>query len=133
MLRHAATVLFGFALLASCYAAARADDGSEMVGVYAGTSSAGGFQEIWQIKMENGGLTVTGLFRKNNQDVGLFQGKNVKYDNGTLSFEQAYVKKPDPKWADGTEITASVSGDKLNFTWKNGGQSGNGSLDRAKQ
>jgi predicted heme/steroid binding protein len=101
-----------------------------MVGVYQGMSGAGGFIETWQIKMDKGAFAVIGTFHKGNQAVGAFQGKNVKYADGALTFEQSYVKKPDPTWSDGTEITATVSGDKLSFTWKNSGQSGKNSLDR---
>ena len=111
--------------------ALRADDaGKEFVGVYQGMSGAGGFTETWQIKLDKGMLTVVGTFHKGNQAVGLFQGKNVKYADGTLTFSQTYVKKPDPSWADGTEVSATLAGAKLNFTWKNGGQSGMNSLDR---
>ena len=107
-----------------------ADDGSDMVGTYRGTSSAGGYTETWQIKMDKGNLAVVGTFRKGTVVIGAFQGKNVKYADGKMTFQQVYIKKPDPSWSDGTEITATLSDDKLEFTWANGGQTGSNSLER---
>src|SRR5437660_7751879 len=102
MLRHFVVSLAAVALLLGRPPAIlrAADDGSDMVGTYRGSSSAGGYTETWQIKMDKGNLVVVGTFRRGNAVVGAFQGKNAKYADGKLTFQQVYVKKPDPSWND---------------------------------
>jgi uncharacterized protein (TIGR03067 family) len=112
--------------------AGAADESKDLEGTWQGTSGAGGFKEIWTIKMEKDAWSVTGIFKKDDKEVGAFSGKNVKLSGGTLTLAQAYSKKPDPTWADGTLITLKVSDGKLAVTWQNGKQKGTNTLERGE-
>jgi uncharacterized protein (TIGR03067 family) len=109
-----------------------ADEPLNLEGTWQGTSGAGGFKEIWTIKAGKDTWSVSGIFKKDDKEVGAFTGKNVKFSNGTLTFTQQYSKKPDPGWADGTLITAKVADNKLAVTWQNGKQKGTNTLERGE-
>src|SRR5262249_47866344 len=115
--------------LAVVPAAARADE--DLVGTWEGMSGSGGFTEVWTIKMDKGGWSVSTVYLKNGKEAGGFRGKDVKFASGTLTFVQDFVKKPDTTWADGTVISAMAKGDKLTFEWKNTAGSGTVNLSRA--
>jgi uncharacterized protein (TIGR03067 family) len=107
-----------------------ADPAKDIVGTWEGRSGAGGFTEVWTIEHDKGAWTVRGVFKKGDDEVGSFTGKNPRFAGGALTFVQEYVKKPVANWNDGSTITARASGDKLTFTWRAGKNSGSNSLDR---
>ena len=89
---------------------AHAAEGDELVGTWEGTSGAGGFKEIWIVKQDKGQWSVVGMFRKDDREVGRFQGNNYKFANGVLTFRQQYLKKPDPSWSDASSRSGPTAG-----------------------
>ncbi len=110
-----------------------ADDGGKLVGTWEGNAGGGGFKEIWTItKNDKGEFAVSGVFKKGDSEAGSFTAKDCKFADGKLTFTQQYTKKPDPKWQDGSQMTASASGDTLTFEWKNSSGKGTVKLERQK-
>src|SRR5207249_4445615 len=121
MLRNAALLFAGLALAWQAVPARAADDA--LIGTW--QSDHDGYHEIWTIAKDKDDYAVNGVFKQNGNEVGSFNGGDVKVADGKLTCTQKYVQKPDASWADGTKMTAPTSNDKLDFTWDNGnGQSG---------
>ncbi len=116
------------AVVAVLAGGARAEPGDDFVGTWEG--EGGGFKETWTIARDKGAWTVTGTFQSGGTEVGSFRAANVRLTGNTLSFRQDYIVKPRPNWSSGNQMTAQVSGDKLNVTWRAGKQSGKTTLTR---
>ena len=112
-------------------AAVRAADAPDLIGTW--KADHDGYTEIWTIAQDKGDWSVSGVFSKKGKEVGAFKGADVQYADGKLSFTQKWSKKPDPTWGDNTKMVATANGDKLSFTWDNGGgNSGTHDMVRVK-
>jgi uncharacterized protein (TIGR03067 family) len=123
-------IALGLVLVGWSASARGADPAKDIVGTWEGRSGAGGLTEAWTIENDKGTWAVRGVFKKGDDEVGSFTGKNPRFAGGALTFVQEYVKKPVASWNDGSTITAKASGDRLSFTWRAGKNSGSNSLDR---
>jgi uncharacterized protein (TIGR03067 family) len=121
-------VVVGFFLSATTVGA---DPEKDIIGTWEGTSGAGGFKEIWTIERDKDGWSVRGVFKKGDDEVGAWVGKDPKFANGVLTCVQQYSKKPNPGWTEGNVLQAKATGDKLTFVWRAGKNSGTVSLVRA--
>ena len=110
--------------------AARAADADPLVGSW--QADHDGYREVWTIAKDKDDYTVGGVFTKKGDEVGSFKGDNVQVADGKLTCTQNWLTKPDPTWADNTKLSATAKGDKLTFTWDNGGQSGTRDMARVK-
>jgi WD40 repeat protein len=108
-----------------------AADEAKFLGTWKDPNEAVYGKSYWIIKKEKDEWSVTGVSFKDGKRTGLVNSKNCKFKDGTLTFVQDWVQKPDPTWINGTEITAKVDGDRLDFTWKNGQLSNKGMLKRS--
>jgi hypothetical protein len=109
--------------------ALRAADGDEIVGVW--HTEADGLREVWHIKTEDGKWAVSGdYYDKKNKHVGHYDGKDVQYADGKLTFVQHWTKKPNPVWGDEAKMTAAVGGEKLAYTWDLGTSSGSREMSK---
>jgi hypothetical protein len=130
MVRNTAAALFcaAVALAWQTAPAVAADDA--LVGTW--QCDHDGLSEIWTIKNEKSDWSVTGVFRKGGEEVGAWKGGGVKVADGKLTATQMWTKKPDPTWADNTQLTATSDGEKLAMTWDNGTMSGTREFKRVK-
>jgi hypothetical protein len=92
--------------------------------------------EGWRITQDKktNKLKVIGEFRdvKSYNILGSFNGKDVQYSDGKLTFIQSYIKKPKPNWEDNVKMTLEVVEEKklLKFTWETpSGKKGTRMLD----
>jgi uncharacterized protein (TIGR03067 family) len=108
-----------------------ADPAKDIVGTWEGTSGNGGLKEIWMIERDKKSYSVKGIFKKGDDEVGSFVGKNPKFFNGVLTFVQEYSQKPNPTWTDGNIMQAKAVGNKLTFVWRSAGGSGTVILTRS--
>jgi hypothetical protein len=75
------------------------------------------------------GISVVGAVTREGREVGSFRGKNGHYFRRILTFTQEFDKLP-PGWDNGTTITATGSGDRLDCDWRIGDQKGRQQLAR---
>jgi hypothetical protein len=97
---------------------ARPDD-PEIVGTWQSQPNPGDFLEVWTIRADAGAWSVRGVFTRDGVEAGSFEGKECKYANGTLTFRQEYVRKPDATWSENNRISAKVSQGQLDVQWRN--------------
>jgi hypothetical protein len=113
-------------------AALAGDDDERIIGVWERVTENDGLEETWVIKKTKDKWSVAGTFwkRARNGEVGNFKGKDVKYADGALSFTQDYFKLPKGR-KNGTRISASAEGDRLDFSAKNGESETKDNMQRA--
>ena len=106
-------------LASTWHAGASAGDDEKIIGVWERVTGKDKdeLEETWVIKKTQGKWTVSGTIFNLGVEVGNFKGKDVKFADGTLSFTQDYFKMPKGR-QDGTAITASAEGDRIDFTAK---------------
>jgi hypothetical protein len=106
-------------------------DGAELAGVW--QVDHDGYKEVWSIETQKGQWAVSGVFMQKGKQVGAWVGADPKYADGKLTCVQKWVKKPVATWNDDVNLTASLSGEKLNFIWDAGnGNSGSRDMTKAK-
>ena len=133
MSRISLLVLFGLVISASSVRPAGRADDEKIIGVWERETEKDELEETWAIKKnKDNKWTVSGSFWKSgkNGEVGNFKGKDVKYVDGTLSFTQEYFKLPKGR-ENGTMITASTEGDRLDITAKKGSVETRDNMERA--
>lgn len=108
-----------------------ADDGKELVATWHNTSD--GIVQYWTIKESKGAWTVDGIYKRGNQEIGSFQGKDPRFADGKLTFIQEFKVKPVASWDSGSTIVVAVQDGKLQFAWKNGLAMGKGVLELLKK
>jgi hypothetical protein len=62
------------------------------------------------ISHEDGKWAVSGVFKEKGRNIGAFEGTDVEYQSGTLTFKQTYLVKPRPNWTDNEKITIKLAG-----------------------
>ncbi|MCI0638354.1 MAG: hypothetical protein L0Y72_12960 [Gemmataceae bacterium] len=72
-----------------------------------------GFVAIYSIQYESDKWKVSGVFKEKMKDVGAFEGTDVEYKDGVLTFKQKYIVKPRPTWADNEKFTVRLAGDSI--------------------
>jgi hypothetical protein len=133
MVRIAAVCLMILAPALFWQSATRAaDEDEKLIGVWERVTEKDNLEETWVIKKTKDKWSVSGSFWKRDQngEVGNFKGKDVQYADGTLTFTQEYFKVPKGR-ENGTRITASVEGDRLDFTAKKGESETKDNMQRA--
>jgi hypothetical protein len=110
-------------------AAFAGDDEEKIIGVWERATEKDDLEETWVIKKTKAKWSVSGTFFERGREVGNFKGKDVKYADGTLTFTQDF-KLPKGR-QDGTRITASVEGDRLDLTAKKGKLEVRDNMERA--
>ena len=88
-------------------------------GTWIGSSGKGGFDEEWKISGSGDGpYSVQITYSRDGATLGPASGSG-RVVNGKLEFTAQMGRKPRPDWATSTQISATVSGNTLTFTWKN--------------
>ncbi|MCI0379131.1 MAG: hypothetical protein L0215_16105 [Gemmataceae bacterium] len=72
-----------------------------------------GFVAVYSIHFENDKWKVSGVFKEKMKDVGAFEGTDVEYKDGVLTFKQKYIVKPRPTWPDNEKFTVRIAGDSV--------------------
>jgi hypothetical protein len=108
------------------------EDDDKIVGTWERVIEKDDLEETWVIKSTKGKWFVSGSYwkRGKNGEVGNFKGTDITYADGTLTFTQEYFKLPQGR-ENGTKITASVEGDRLDFTAKKGASESKDNMQRA--
>jgi hypothetical protein len=68
---------------------------------------------VFTIGYEMGVWNVSGLFKENGRDVGGFEGTDIRYEKGVLTFKQKFFLKPRPEWKDEEKFTMRVVGNSV--------------------
>jgi hypothetical protein len=110
---------------ASATAAGGAIVRKETVGRLLGTwiHAAIPIQEVWVVKHEHGRLTVTGTYRRGDEEVGAFTSESVEFADGKLTFIQILLKSPGPTYVDRAHTTMVLdpaNPDQVLRTWRKG-------------
>jgi hypothetical protein len=95
------------------------DDEDKIVGVWEWESEKDEVEETWVINKAKDRWSVSGTIFKRGKEIGNFRGKDVKFADGTLNFTQDYYKLPKGR-VNGTKVTATAEGDRLDFSAKHG-------------
>lgn len=68
---------------------------------------------LFTITYDGDGWKVSGLFKERGRDVGGFEGTDIRYDKGVLSFKQKFFLKPRSDWKDDEKFTVRVVGNNV--------------------
>jgi hypothetical protein len=71
------------------------------------------FLTVLTVSYEQGAWSVSGLFKENGKDIGGFEGADVQYAKGVLTFKQQFFRKPRPDWKDDEKFTLRVAGNGI--------------------
>jgi len=65
------------------------------------------------ITCEDGKWAVSAIFKEKGRNVGAYEGAEVAYKEGALTFQQKYLVKPRANWADNEKMTVKVVAGQL--------------------
>lgn len=68
---------------------------------------------VLAVNYEQGVWTVSGLFKENGRDVGGFEGADIQYEKGVLTFKQKFFLKPQKDWKDDEKFTLRIAGNSV--------------------
>ncbi len=90
-------------------------------------------EENWTIAHTNGIWKIACIYSGNGKELGRAQGREIRFVNGTLTFQIAFEKRPPITIQEGSRYTLRPRPDgKLNFSWTSGFGGGAGSYERVK-
>jgi hypothetical protein len=68
---------------------------------------------LFTISYEADGWKVSGLFKERGRDIGGFDGQDIRYEKGVLTFKQKFFLKPRSEWKDGEKFTMRIVGNNI--------------------
>lgn len=96
------------------------------------TGNAGGFPETWTFKDDNGQLAISAIYKRGEQVVGSWTGKDIKVAKGQVTFTEVWEKKPVRTWVSPMPVMVVPVGDQLKYSWgRNDYKDGSSMLSRA--